>query len=79
MQMMPLEAARLKSLHAIAILDTVPDERFDSITRLACRTMRVPTAMISFIDENRQWAKSASGMFASGQETSRVDAFCARA
>jgi diguanylate cyclase (GGDEF)-like protein/PAS domain S-box-containing protein len=70
------ENTRLSSLHASGILDSAPDKSFDVITRLACRTLSMPSAMISFIDEDRQWFKSAVGMFRSGQQTARDAAFC---
>jgi diguanylate cyclase (GGDEF)-like protein/PAS domain S-box-containing protein len=73
------EAARLNSLRAYDILDSPPDRSFDAITRIACRALDMPTAMISFIDEHRQWLKSAIGMFHSGQQTTRDLAFCSRA
>jgi diguanylate cyclase (GGDEF)-like protein/PAS domain S-box-containing protein len=73
------ETSRLASLCAYGILDSSPDTSFDVITRIACRTLKMPTAMISFIDWDRQWLKSALGMFSSGQETTRDLAFCSKA
>ncbi|HEY3948198.1 GAF domain-containing protein [Phenylobacterium sp.] len=71
------EAARLASLRELRILDTPPEERFDRITRLATALFDVPTAMISLIDENRQWFKSTCGLDA--KETPRDESFCAHA
>jgi diguanylate cyclase (GGDEF)-like protein/PAS domain S-box-containing protein len=73
------EAARLVSLRSYDVLDSSPDQTFDVITRIACRTFKMPTALISFIDEDRQWLKSALGMFSSGQQTTRDHAFCSKA
>ncbi|GAC1387958.1 MAG: sensor domain-containing diguanylate cyclase [Vulcanimicrobiaceae bacterium] len=71
------EPARLHSLRALNILDTLPEERFDRVTRLAKRLFGVPIALISLIDENRQWFKSNQGLGVS--ETPREISFCAHA
>ena len=69
------EQRRLASLHALRILDTEPDERFDRITRLASALFNAPIALVSLIDEDRQWFKSCYGL--NVKETSRDAAFCA--
>nr|WP_284676635.1 GAF domain-containing protein [Vibrio sinus] len=56
------------------ILDTLPEERFDRITRLARQMFHVPIALVSLIDKERQWFKSNFGLTAS--ETSRDVSFC---
>lgn len=71
-----IEAERLASLYAYEILDTGPDHHFDAIVRLASHAFKVPTAAISFIDQDRQWIKSSSGMFAAGDVHHREIAFC---
>jgi serine phosphatase RsbU (regulator of sigma subunit) len=58
----PDERARLRALAELEILDTPPEERFDRVTRLAQRLFGVPMAHISFMDENRNWMKSAVGL-----------------
>ncbi|KJV29074.1 diguanylate cyclase [Aquitalea magnusonii] len=73
----PDEPARLQLLHALAILDTPPDEVFDRITRLVSRLLSVPIALVSLVDEDRQWFKSKVGLTAA--ETPRDVAFCAHA
>jgi diguanylate cyclase (GGDEF)-like protein len=73
----PDEADRLRSLHNLRVLDTPPEERFDRLTRLARRLFEVPIALVSFVDEHRQWFKSRQGMDVS--ETPREVAFCAHA
>ena len=55
------EAARLAALEAVAILDTLPEAAFDTITRLACAYMQADTAAICFVDESRVWTKSYFG------------------
>lgn len=73
------EIARLASLRDSGILDTGPDAYFDAIVRVAREILGVSTAAISFIDRDRQWVKSALGMFAAGDVTSREVAFCNQA
>jgi len=52
------EAQRLKVLWQYDVLDTVPEEIFDDLTELAARICEAPIALISLVDENRQWFKS---------------------
>jgi signal transduction histidine kinase len=56
------EAARLATLHALRILDTPPEERFDRITRLAATFFDVPICLVTFVDEARVWFKSIQGL-----------------
>jgi len=49
------ERERLEALHALRILDTPPEARFDRITSLATRVLRVPKADISMVDGDREW------------------------
>jgi GAF domain-containing protein len=69
------EGRRIAALRELRILDTEPEERFDRVTRLAAALFEVPMALISLVDENRQWFKSCLGLTA--QETPRDAAFCA--
>ena len=69
------ESQRLCALFATGVLDTAPDERFDRITRLVAQFFSMPIALISLIDEQRQWFKSRYGL--SARETPRSQAFCA--
>jgi diguanylate cyclase (GGDEF)-like protein len=71
------EATRLDALHALNVLDTPAEERFDRITRLARRLFGVPIALISLVDTNRQWFKSRQGLEAS--QTGRDVSFCGHA
>lgn len=71
------EQERLSQLRSLAILDTPPEERFDRVTRMAQRLFGVPIALVSLVDENRQWFKSCFGLDVS--ETDRRISFCGHA
>ncbi len=71
------EKERLATLRALKILDTAPEARFDRLTLLAQRLFDVPVALLSLVDENRQWFKSRQGVDAS--ETPRDISFCGHA
>ncbi|QLC24949.1 PAS domain S-box protein [Parasphingopyxis algicola] len=71
------EAERLAALRRYAILDTAPEENFDRIARLAARQFGVPIALVSLIDEDRQWFKASCGLDV--REMGRDVAFCAHA
>jgi GAF domain-containing protein len=71
------EARRLKVLWQYDVLDTVPEEVFDDLTELAARICEAPIALISLIDEDRQWFKAKVGVTVN--ETSRDISFCSHA
>ena len=71
------ETKRLKVLWQYDVLDTVPEEVFDDLTELAARICGAPIALISLVDEKRQWFKSRVGTTVN--ETSRDVSFCAYA
>jgi len=71
------EAARLETLRSLNILDTASEERFDRLTRMAKRMFGVPIALVSLVDENRQWFKSCADLDVS--ETPRDISFCGHA
>jgi GAF domain-containing protein len=71
------EEGRLGALEKYAILDTDPEAAFDDLTLLASFVCKTPIALISLIDEQRQWFKSQVGLSVS--ETTRDVAFCSTA
>ena len=71
------EKKRLHVLWQYEVLDTVPEEVFDDLTELAARICEAPIALISLVDEHRQWFKSKVGVTV--KETSRDISFCAHA
>lgn len=71
------EAQRLATLRGLQILNTSPEERFDRITGVAQHMFDVPIALVSVVDENRQWFKSCYGL--SATETPRDISFCGHA
>jgi phosphoribosyl 1,2-cyclic phosphodiesterase len=71
------EPTRLRSLHDLNVLDTEPEPRFDRYTDMASSAFDVPVALVSLVDEDRQWFKSSHGLDAT--ETPRDMAFCAHA
>jgi GAF domain-containing protein len=71
------EAKRIQVLWQYDILDTVPEEVFDELADLAGHICGAPIALITLVDENRQWFKSKVGVSVS--ETGRDISLCAHA
>jgi diguanylate cyclase (GGDEF)-like protein/PAS domain S-box-containing protein len=57
-----LEARRLAAIQRYQILDTPPDVAFDRVTAIAARLFQVPIALITIVDRDRIWFKSAHGL-----------------
>ena len=74
-----LDAERLEALRRTGLLDSPAEERFDRLTRLASRLLGVPVALVSLVDEDRQFFKSCFGLpepWASRRETPLSHSFC---
>jgi PAS domain S-box-containing protein len=71
------ESERLLALRQYNVLDTLPEQSFDDLTRLASYICEAPIALVTLVDQDRQWFKSRVGMEAT--ETPRDQAFCAHA
>lgn len=71
------ETRRLETLRGMKLLDSLPEERFDRVTRLAKQVFSTPIALVSLIDADRQWFKSNQGLDAA--ETPRNISFCGHA
>jgi len=67
------ESERLKALAATSLLDSESEERFNRLVRLASNALGTEVALISLLDEERQWFKAKLGVDAS--QTSREHAF----
>ena len=77
MQIAPLpanEADRVAALRSCKILDSVAERGFDEIVDLAAGIFRVPMALVSLVDADRQWFKAKVGVPAC--QTGRDEAFC---
>lgn len=73
----PDEAQRLVALQRTQVLDSEAEASFDDAAKLAAQICGTPIALVSLVDENRQWFKARVGLEA--KETPRDLAFCAHA
>lgn len=71
------EADRLAALRELNILDTLPEQAYDDITLLASQVCETPIALMTLVDETRQWFKSKVGTDLAGN--SREISFCSHA
>ncbi len=71
------EQRRLEKLYALGLLDSEPEDFFDTITRVASTILETPISLISLVDEHRQWFKSKHGVEVS--QTARDISFCTHA
>ena len=68
---------RIGALNTYRVLDTMPEDRFDNITKIAAQLTDCPISLISLIDRDRQWFKSRFGLEAT--ETPRDISYCGHA
>lgn len=71
------ESMRVAALDRYAILDTEPEQSFDDLIILASHVCQTPMAMLSLVDDHRQWFKSSVGVQI--RETRRDISICAHA
>jgi len=71
------EKRRLEVLWQCNVLDTPPEQVFDDLTEMASLACDTPVALISLVDEDRQWFKARLGI--NETETARDISFCAHA
>ena len=71
------EGVRIGALHAYKILDSLPETQYQDIVELASMICGTPIAVVSLVDQDRQWFKAKTGLDAA--ETTRDIAFCAHA
>ena len=73
------DEGRLAALRRTGLLDSPAEEAFDRLTRLVCRVLKVPVSLVSLVDDDRQFFKSAQGLaepWASRRETPLSHSFC---
>jgi len=73
----PNESARLAALRRYNLLDARPETALDELARLAAQLCATPIALITFLDENREWFKSRVGLEMTG--VARANSFGAHA
>jgi GAF domain-containing protein len=73
------EPGRLAALHDAALVNSPPEEQFDRLARLAARVVNAPVALVSGVDQDRQFFKSCLGLpepWATRRETPLSHSFC---
>ncbi len=73
----PNESERLAALYELLLLDTPPEQRFDTIVEFAASEFDVPICLVSLVDRDRQWFKARFGLNACS--TARDISFCGHA
>jgi signal transduction histidine kinase len=56
------EPGRIGALQQTGLLDTLPEETYDRITRLVCHALNVPVALLSLVDVDQHFFKTAVGL-----------------
>lgn len=69
------ETRRLAALASYNVLDSLPEQEYDDIVQLAAQLCEMPIALITLVDDHRQWFKANQGL--SIQQTPREQSFCA--
>lgn len=70
---------RLRALRATGLLDSPFQENFDRHARIACEALGAPVALVSFVDDDRQFFKSCLGLpepWQSRRESPLTHSFC---
>lgn len=70
------EVERLRVLHALNLLDTLPEPVFDRVTRVVARLLDVPIALVSLVSDDQHWFKAGVGV--NQRQVARDLAFCSR-
>jgi PAS domain S-box-containing protein len=68
------EDERLNALNSYGIMDTLPEQDYDAINRLASYICQTPIALVTFINADRQWYKASMGV--DNTEIPRAETFC---
>lgn len=68
------EQRRQRAVQSLGLVDDVPQERFDRITRLARSIFEVPMSSITILDGDRAWFPSSQGIAA--KEMPRNETLC---
>lgn len=71
------EPERLRALQETTLLDSLPEQEYDDLVKIAAQICGMPTALISLVDHDRQWFKARLGLDA--EQTPRDVAFCSHA
>ena len=70
---------RLAALKSLGLVDSLPESGFDRLTELAVQVFNVPVALVSLVDDKRQFFKSCFGLpepYATSRETPHSHSFC---
>jgi GAF domain-containing protein len=73
------DPTRLEAVRSTGLLDTPPEEAFDELTRAASRMLGAPLAILTLVDEYRDYVKSQVGLpdaQATAQEITDTPTFC---